>query len=155
MISALAAMLEPERFQYHAEAAATGGIFSDDTRATTRVVDGACIFLNRPGLRRRRRLRPAPGRARRRRVADRVEAVGVLAAAGRVDWEPLADGRERPRCGAGPRADWGDEGETMAWCCTEGDRAYVGDRPVIESLAEELEDIVGSEVYVELRRRLA
>ena len=43
----------------------------------------------------------------------------------------------------------------MAWCCTEGDRAYVGDRPVIDSLAEELEDIVGSEVFVELRHRLS
>ena len=37
------------------------------------------------------------------------------------------------------RADWGPEGETMAWCCTEGDLAYVGDRPVVESLAEELD----------------
>ena len=42
----------------------------------------------------------------------------------------------------------------MAWCCTEGDRAYVGERPVIESLAQELEGTVGTEVFVELRRRL-
>jgi hypothetical protein len=42
----------------------------------------------------------------------------------------------------------------MAWCCTEGERAYVGDRPVIESLGEELTAIVGRGVYVELRRRL-
>jgi hypothetical protein len=42
----------------------------------------------------------------------------------------------------------------MAWCCTEGTRAYVGDTPVIDSLAEELQAIVGTEVYVELRRRL-
>jgi len=28
----------------------------------------------------------------------------------------------------------------MAWCCTEGTRAYVGERPVIESMAEELQD---------------
>ena len=50
--------------------------------------------------------------------------------------------------------DWGAEGETMAWCCTEGPEAYVGDRPVIDSLGEELEAIVGTAVYVELRRRL-
>jgi hypothetical protein len=42
----------------------------------------------------------------------------------------------------------------MAWCCTEGTLAYVGDQPVIESMAEELEAMVGSEVYWELRRRL-
>ncbi len=43
----------------------------------------------------------------------------------------------------------------MAWCCTEGDRAYVGERPVIESLGDELEALVGASVHVELRRRLA
>jgi len=42
----------------------------------------------------------------------------------------------------------------MAWCCTEGERAYVGERPVVESLAEELEAIVGPSVYVALSRRL-
>jgi hypothetical protein len=52
------------------------------------------------------------------------------------------------------RGDWGEEGATMAWCCTEGERAYVGATPVIDSLADELEAVVGREVYVELRRRL-
>ena len=47
-----------------------------------------------------------------------------------------------------------EEGDEMAWCCTEGDLAYVGDRPVVESLAEELTAVAGREVYVELRRRL-
>jgi hypothetical protein len=42
----------------------------------------------------------------------------------------------------------------MAWCCTEGSRAYVGERPVIESLAEELEAITGPAVHLELRRSL-
>jgi hypothetical protein len=42
----------------------------------------------------------------------------------------------------------------MAWCCTEGTLAYVGDRPVIESLSDELQAIVGTEVFVELRTRL-
>jgi hypothetical protein len=52
------------------------------------------------------------------------------------------------------RRDWGVEGETMAWCCTEGLLAYVGERPVIESLGAELEAIVGPEIYVELRQRI-
>src|SRR3546814_19475971 len=43
----------------------------------------------------------------------------------------------------------------MAWCCTEGDRAYVGDEPVITSLGAELAELVGTEVHVALRRRLA
>ena len=52
------------------------------------------------------------------------------------------------------RADWNEEGDEMAWCCTEEPEPYVGDRPVVESLGEELEAIVGTPVYVELRRRL-
>ncbi len=48
-IDALAATLGPERFEHHAEATASG-IFSDALRTQTRIVDGACIFLNRPGF---------------------------------------------------------------------------------------------------------
>src|ERR1700722_15595438 len=49
LIPALAATLAPARFEHHAEAA-EGGIFSDDSRTNTRIVDGACVFLNRPGF---------------------------------------------------------------------------------------------------------
>src|SRR5438552_14689776 len=48
-LSALAATLDPARFEHHA-AAATGGVFADADQPATRVVDGACIFLNRPGF---------------------------------------------------------------------------------------------------------
>src|ERR1700722_5866656 len=47
MIAALAATLLPARFEHHAEAQ-KGGVFSDENRLHTRVVDGACIFLNHP-----------------------------------------------------------------------------------------------------------
>src|SRR5579863_8651241 len=49
LIAALAATLEPARVERHAEAL-EGGIISDGTRTHTRVVDGSCIFLNRPGF---------------------------------------------------------------------------------------------------------
>jgi hypothetical protein len=73
----------------------------------------------------------------------------------KVDWEARDDGTEVATVRRWARRDWGVEGDTMAWCCTEGALAYVGDQPVINSLHEELEAIVGSSVYVELRRRLA
>jgi hypothetical protein len=153
-ISALAATIAEERFQHHAEAAA-GGVFADaESRSATRVVDGACIFLNRPGF--------AGGAG----CALHLEAL----AAGesplewkpsvcwqlpiKVDWEDAGEGREVATVRRWSRADWGEEGETMAWCCTEGDLAYVGDRPVLDSLGEELAAVVGTEVFVELRRRL-
>jgi hypothetical protein len=152
-ISALAATLDPARFEHHAEAAA-GGVFADEGRTNTRVVDGACIFFNRPGF---------PGGAG---CALHIEAVqsGESPVVWKpsvcwqlpikVDWEDGEGGTEVATLRRWERRDWGAEGETMAWCCTEGDRAYVGDRPVVDSLAEELEEVVGPTVFVELQRRL-
>jgi hypothetical protein len=73
----------------------------------------------------------------------------------KVDWEAgAAEGTEVATVRGWGRADWGDHGDEMAWCCTEGSLAYVGGEAVVDSMAEELEAIVGTEVYVELRRRL-
>ena len=72
----------------------------------------------------------------------------------KVDWEPGADDTEVATVRRWSRRDWGEIGETMEWCCTEGSLAYHGDRPVIDSLARELEAVVGTDVYVELRRRI-
>jgi hypothetical protein len=153
-LAALTATLDPSRFQHHAEAGA-GGVFADESRSTTRVVDGACIFLNRPGF---------PGGAG---CALHVEALHAGESPVdwkpsvcwqlpiKVDWEPGEGDAEVATVRRWERSDWGAEGETMAWCCTEGTRAYAGTVPVVESLGEELEAIVGHTVYVELRRRLA
>ncbi|HEV2761232.1 MAG TPA: hypothetical protein VGV86_16855 [Acidimicrobiales bacterium] len=153
-IGALATTLEPSRFEHHAQAH-EGGVFADESRSSTRVVDGACIFLNRPGF---------PGGAG---CALHLEAVHSGESPTvwkpsvcwqlpvKVDWEPGQGDTEVATVRGWERRDWGAEGETMAWCCTEGDRAYVGEAPVVESLAEELEAVVGPTVYVELRRRLA
>ena len=149
----LARLLDPERFQFHAEAEA-GGVFSDDTATNTRVVDGACVFLNRPGF------AGGEGCALHLGAVEDGESPMDWKPSVcwqlpiRVDWEPLDGGRERATLRRWSRADWGDDGEAMAWCCTEGERAYVGDRPVIDSLADELAGVVGAEVLVELRRRL-
>ena len=155
LISALAAMLQPALFQHHAEAA-EGGIFSDDRRVATRVVDGACVFFNRPGF---------PGGAGCA-LHLKARAVGESPTEWKpsvcwqlpvkVDWapDPDDDTREIATVRRWSRADWGDEGESMAWCCTEGELAYVGDAPVIESMEETLSALVGRGVYVELRRRL-
>ena len=153
-VSALAATLDPARFEHHAEAAA-GGVFADDRRRATRVVDGACIFLNRPGF---------PGGA-----GCALHLAALDAGESPVDWKPSVcwqlplrvewapgpGGTEVATVRAWSRADWGPAGRTMAWCCTEGERAYVGDRPVVESLGDELAAVAGRPVYVELRRRLA
>jgi len=153
LLSALAACLAPERFQHQADAL-SGGIFRDHKRDATRVVDGACIFLNRPGF------EGGAGCALHLAALDAGEAPREWKPSVcwqlplKVDWEERPDGVEVATVRPWSRADWGEEGDTMAWCCTEGDRAYVGDRPVVESLADEVEALVGVPVAVELRRRL-
>jgi hypothetical protein len=153
MISALAATLRPERFEHHAEAEA-GGVFRDAERNAARLVDGACIFLNRPEF------AGGAGCALHLAAIDSGESPTDWKPAVcwqlpiRVDWEPGEGDSEIATVRRWTRRDWGAEGETMAWCCTEGERAYVGDQPVVESLAEELTAVVGHTVYVELRRRL-
>jgi hypothetical protein len=149
LISALAATLDASVFQHHGSP-----IFKDETRTATNVVDGACVFFNRPGF--------AGGAG----CALHVKALVVGESPTewkpsvcwqlpvRVDWAPADGDRETATVRPWTRADWGDEGETMAWCCTEGELAYVGDRPVIDSLADELRALVGEGVYVELRRRV-
>ncbi len=152
MVGAMAAMIPEHLFQFHAEAA-SGGVYQDD-RTNTRVVDEACIFLNRAGF-------PGGGGCALHLAAlDAGESpvdwkpsvcwqLPIM-----VDWEPVDADTEMATVRRWTRRDWGEVGDEMAWCCTEGERAYVGDRPVVESLADELSDIVGAEVLVELRSRL-
>ena len=152
-LAANADALSPEVFQFHAEAAA-GGVFRDEARNATRVVDGACIFLNRVGF--------AGG------AGCALHLAAVRAGESPIDWKPSVcwqlpikvdwvmrdDDVEVATVRGWERRDWGDDGPGMAWCCTEGTDAYVGDRPVVDSLVGELTEIVGHTVYVELRRRL-
>lgn len=152
-ISALAATLPPAGFEHHVDAV-DGGVFADATRSSTRVVEGACIFLNRPGF--------AGGAGCALHIAAIASNESPIEWKPsvcwqlpiKVDWAPGDGDTEVATVRGWSRADWGDEGETMVWCCTEGDRAYVGDRLVVESLAAELTELVGPAVYVELRRRL-
>ncbi len=154
MIDASTAALRPELFQYFAEAS-DGGVFSTDEHANTRVIDGACIFLNRPGF--------AGGEGCALHIAALAADESPIdwkpsvcwQLPIRVDWAMRDDGTELAEVRGWRRADWGDEGDTMAWCCTEVPDAFIGSEMVIDSLAEEIEAIVGVAVAVELRRRLA
>ena len=153
MIAALAATLDPDRFEHHAEAG-EGGIFSDDARTHTRVVDGACIFLNRPGF------VGGAGCALHLAAIDAGESPVDWKPSVcwqlpiKVDWEAGADGTEvatvrrwtPPRLGRRGR----DHGVVLH-------RGFFGirGRPAGNRLAgRELEAIVGTEVYVELRHRI-
>lgn len=113
----------------------------------TRMVGGACIFLNRPGF-------PAGSGC----------ALHLAAAAARRDhtelkpdvcWQlPLRredrkeeDGRVTSVVRQWDRRHWGGGGEDFAWWCTEEPAAFEGSQPVYISMRRELELMVGVPVY--------
>ena len=149
LVGALAATLDPDRFQHHAEAAA-GGVYADAQRRHTRIVDGACIFFNRPGF--------AGGTGCALHLASLDDGERPMDGKPAVCWQlPLKVERDGDvaTLRRWRRDDWGPGGRTMAWCCTEAPEAYDGDAPVADSLAEEVRALVGPAVAVEIRRRLA
>jgi hypothetical protein len=158
-VSAYASMLTPDQFERYDDAKDTsaGGIFGDDERTHTRVVNGACIFLNRPGF--------AGGEG----CALHIGALGFDESPTewkpsvcwqlplRIDWQEIDADTESATVRRWTRDDWGDHGKTMAWCCTErgdGGEAYSGGSQVIDSMRDEIVALAGDEVYVELRRRI-
>ncbi len=147
LVAALAATIDEERFQM-IETARSTGVFRDSDRDHTALVDGACIFLNRPGF------IGGEGCA----LHLQAEADGERA----IDWKPSVCWQlplKVERVGSSAilrrwrRSDWGPGGETMAWCCTEADEPLIGSVLVAESLGEELEALVGPEVAVAIRER--
>ena len=155
-IGGLGLSLDPARFQY-AEIADESGVFRDARRDNTRVVDGACIFLNRPGF------EGGEGCALHLAALDDDESpieykpTICWQAPFKVDDAPDGTRTLRPWV----RDDWEGGAADMAWCCPEREpapglaNAYLGDVPVAEALHAELSGIVGPEVAVELRRRYA
>ena len=170
-ISAMAAFLTPEQWQYHdvgtslhrpdSDGPEVAGIYGDVERSHTRVVDGACVFLNRPGF--------AGG------IGCALHIAAVEADESPTEWKPSVcwqlplrvdwrladdadpDGPEVATVRRWSRADWGEHGTTMSWCCTErseGGEAYRGDTPVVVSLAEELRALTDDDVYDDLRSAL-
>ncbi len=157
-LSAMAAMIPDHLFQ-HRSLADRDGIFADETRTNTKVVDGACIFLNRPGF------DGGAGCALHLAAIDAEELPMDWKPSVcwqlpiKVDWELAAATKHQPGIAevatvrGWRRKDWGEDGATMAWCCTEGPEAYIGEVPVIESLGAEIAEIVGEPVWVELRKK--
>lgn len=155
-VAAHAAFLEPERFQF-AEEARRGGVFADERRTATRVIDGACIFLNRHGF------AGGAGCALHLGALDDDEAPH--------EWKPLVCWQvpfqlERRREGGVEvqvlrrrgRVDFsttGDERDAVPWLCTEDERFYTEPTPVLVRLRDEFEDWLGGDVVDELERRLA
>ena len=120
----------------------------------TRTVDGACIFLNRPGF--------AGGAG----CALHIKAVrlGVqpltmkpdvcwqLPIRRSQDWVTRPDGSEilKTTITEFDRRGWGPGGEDLDWYCTGDPHAHVGKRQVWQTMAPELTELLGEPAYAEL-----
>jgi hypothetical protein len=139
--------LTADQWQYRKQRGTTTWHTGADGDRLTKQVNGACIFLNRPGFAR------GPGCALH---------VGALDAGERpLDWKPnvcwqlplrredetLSDGRVISTVRQWDRVHWGEGGDEFAWWCTEADEAFTGVTRVYESLRDELVELTSPIAY--------
>ena len=113
----------------------------------TRLVDGACVFLNRPGF-------PAGAGCALHLLALR-RGVHFTVTKPDVCWQlPLRkedkeeeDGTITSTLSEFARSGWGPGGDEFAWWCTEAPEAFTGSEPVYRSLEVELRAMVGDALY--------
>ena len=143
-IAALGATLDEHLFEHASQAPFVEQRPNGDWH--TLVVDGACVFFNRPGF--------AGG------VGCALHLAAIDEGDDPIDWKPQTCTRMPIRVDevetetgveltvrAWRRDDWGPDGETMAWWCTEAPEAHRGDEPVIASLGNELRVLMGDAMY--------
>ncbi len=154
IVAKAVARLTKAEWQHHALARRKGWFKRRaDATIATRVVDGGCIFLNRPGS------SMGPGCALHLGALREGET--------HVNWKPNVcwqvplrrsdaevDGRLVSTLRAWTRVDWGTDGTADMWWCTDDPAALTAAEPVYRSLHHELRALVGDSVYAELVRRL-
>lgn len=113
----------------------------------TRVVQDACIFLNRPDF------AAGPGCALHLHALNVGEHFSEFKP--EVCWQlPLRriddeqdDGTVVSRLTEFGREGWGEGGEDFGWWCTEAPEAFTGATPVYESMGVELRKMLGKRLY--------
>lgn len=159
-LKARALSLTDEQWQFRHDALNAEGIATkvtlknDEGVHVSRIVNGACIFLNRPDF---------PGGA-----GCALHRAALDAGERPLDWKPEvcwqlplrrfddtdSYGHLTSTIREWKRRDWGEGGVEFHWWCTESPEAFVGRKPVWESMADELTQMVGSSVYTELAKFL-
>ncbi|MDQ3758171.1 MAG: hypothetical protein M3394_10025 [Actinomycetota bacterium] len=148
LVQAAAATLTAEQWQFRAQGLRRGVVKTNAAGETvSRLVNDACVFLNRPGF-------PAgAGCALHSAALQRGER--PLDTKPNVCWQlPLRredaeadDGHVTSTIRQWDRRHWGEGGFEFHWWCTESSEAFVGVRPVYEEMRDELVELVGAEVY--------
>jgi len=157
-----AARLTPATWQ-HAAVGRRRGLTEWDSaqgerRHRTRTVDGACVFLNRPGfpggagcalhaLALREGLHPLQTKPD---VCWQLPVASDVVEATTVDERTL----RTSTVGEFDRRRWGPGGADLTWWCTESPLAHVAPVPLYVGYAAELTALLGPAAYAELARLL-
>lgn len=147
--------LDSSTWQYIDVGRRKGVVARDGSEYRTRLVDGACIFLNRVGF------PTGPGCALHFHSIKTGEHFSHVKPV--VCWQvPLAReehedeyGKRTTRITEFSRSSWGDGGDDFAWWCIEDPNAFHHSNPVYQSMEEEIRLIVGDDVYTELSSYLS
>jgi hypothetical protein len=153
---AYAARLTAEQWQLKGVAEKKGGATKVNKAGEikTRVVDGACIFLNRPGF------AAGPGCA--------LHVAAVQADERPLDWKPDVcwqlplrleehtddEGHVTSTLREWKRRDWGAGGAEFHWWCTESADAFIDHDPVWKTNRAEIIEMVGATAYALLAEHL-
>jgi hypothetical protein len=144
--------LTAEEWQFARQGRRDGVVTTDaDGTRITRLVDDACIFLNRPGFAAGAgcALHQAAVKRGRPPMEMKPDVCWQLPLR-REDSTDEATGRVTSTVTQWDRRHWGAGGEEFHWWCTEAPEAFGGREPVYRTMEPELRAMAGDEVYERL-----
>lgn len=153
-VAAVAQRLCEDEWELRGTGLEEGWLLEEDGVGATRVVDGGCIFLNRPGF-----PNGAGCALHQHAVAHGLEPLTVKPD---VCWQlplkrdyrdvELADGTAYLEVSIGEfdRRGWGPGGHDLDWYCTGHPDAHTAPEPVFRSLRAELVELIGEGGYAVL-----
>lgn len=148
----LAAKLTPETWQFHQVAQRKGIVTKDsDGERKTRVVEGACIFLNRPGFEGGEgcALHLLAGRMGKPYQRTKPDVCWQLPVRRSFDWREHADGTKQLVISISEydRRGWGPGGHDLNWYCSGNTEAHDAPEPVYISERDTLLELMGKKAY--------
>lgn len=150
-VGAVVEQLTKSEWQYRSAAKSDGWTEKDDGANKTRVVEGACIFQNRPGF--------AAGAGCALHQHAVREGLPPHTAKPDVCWQlairrtyrtvELPDDSSYLEVSIAEydRRGWGPGGHDLDWYCSSNSEAHVGREPVFRSNAAELTELMGKAAY--------
>jgi hypothetical protein len=152
-VRTFAAELTPETWQYYKQGRKAITELEDGKRKTRRV-DGACIFLNRPGFAAGQgcALHALALNTGRHPLETKPDVCWQLPIRRTFDWVDRPDETKVLviTIGEYDRRGWGAGGHDLKWWCTSSPEAHVGAVPVYVSYGPELTELMGKQAYAQL-----